>query len=147
LKEQAMALIPSNSKPGPGAYQANPVKQARLDFAALASAIQAGDLPGAQKAFAAFEASLQPPTGPTPAAQAAAPQPDGAITALGGALQTGDLRVARQAFSALVLHRRHHGHHAHPASPPPIAATAAVGANGSGASSLQSAGGVVDIRA
>lgn len=87
----------------------------------LASALQSGDLAGAQKAFASLTKQLQN--------SGAAPAPNSTmgsdLAALGKALGAGDLTTAQQAFSQLQTDAQaaptasqgvkasHHGHHHH----------------------------------
>lgn len=103
-------------------------KQRKQDFAALSSALNSGDLQGAQKAFAALQQdkqSIQQSRGAQGAdqdgdndgskASSGASQRDQDMTALGNALNSGDLKAAQQAFSNLQqdmqASRAKHHHH------------------------------------
>lgn len=130
--EDSMSIsgIPSNSN----AYSSstNSRNAFRTDFGALANALNAGDLSGAQAAFSALQ-SLQPgrfaaattPSTATNGAQSAnAASPIGTdIGALAKALQSGDLSGAQAAFKKVQqdmssAHRGHHHHHHKPVASP-----------------------------
>jgi len=95
----------------------------RTDFSALASALNAGDLSGAQSAFSALQ-SLQPGRFGSSSAPGGATSANGAspistdIAALSKALQSGDLTGAQAAFKKVQqdmgsAQRGHHHHHKH----------------------------------
>jgi DNA-binding FadR family transcriptional regulator len=108
------------------------MNQWKQDFKQLASALQNGDLTGAQQAYTALQqlqqssqSSSQSPSG-QPASSSGNPiQND--FAALGQALQSGDLNAAQSAFSQLqsdmkaasqngasgAVQSAHHGHHHH----------------------------------
>jgi len=96
-------------------------KQRNQDFKALQSALQSGDLTGAQQAFANFQQdapSSSPAGKKTQNTQAVAD-----FQSLQSALQTGDLNAAQKAFaswqqdlqSAGKAHHHHHHHKSEPA--------------------------------
>ena len=102
----------------------SPRNQSVQAFKALQSALQSGDLSGAQTAFAALQKDLQPPS-PTTQASSAAGQStqmsEGGqdLETLANALSSGDLSGAKQAFASLQQDlqgtgragRHHHHHH------------------------------------
>jgi len=109
-------------------YQANGqnnLKQFRQDFQDLASALQSGDLSGAQKAFAALQPLLPNPSAGSQTStgqQGKGQNPFAAdFSALGQALQSAssdNLKDAQAAFAKLqqdmqLVHGHHHHHH-HP---------------------------------
>lgn len=81
--------------------QQNPFQQVKQDFKQLASALQSGDLSGAQSAFASIKTLLQSqsPSGSPALAGSKTIQSD--FSQLGQALQSGDLSQATSAFSQL----------------------------------------------
>ena len=103
-------------------------KQGQAAFQALAGALQAGDLGGAQKAFADFIQIVQgSKTG----------QLSADLQAVGSALQSGDIGAAQKAFATLQQnaqkahgHHRHH-HRLHIAVPSDSTASATAGASSS----------------
>ncbi|HTO58744.1 MAG TPA: hypothetical protein VMJ74_13165 [Pseudomonadales bacterium] len=108
------------------AYQPNATQthfgQARQDFKDLASALQSGDLSGAQTAFAAWQQVMQSGQAGTQqnASQNGGKQNQFAqdMAAVGKALQSGDVAGAKQAFAQLQQDmqsagRMHHRHHSH----------------------------------
>lgn len=120
--------IPSIS--GTNLYQANQVSwqnnvaQRQKDFQDLASALQSGNLVGAQKAFADlqqlqpnFSAGIQTQNGQPGSVQSPLATD---FSALGQALQSGDLPKAKDAFAKLLQDMQsvqgHHRHHHHKAS-------------------------------
>ena len=84
----------------------------QADFQALGSALNSGDLAGAQKAFADF---LQTAPGVSGVGSAPGSSPIGQdLQALGSALQSGDVAGAQKAFAGLQQElQKAHGHH-HP---------------------------------
>jgi outer membrane protein assembly factor BamD (BamD/ComL family) len=74
----------------------NPFRQLRQDFRELASALQSGDLSGAQSAFSNIQQLLQGQQG---SSTSSTTQND--FAALGQALQSGSLSQAQSAFSQL----------------------------------------------
>jgi hypothetical protein len=103
-------------------------QQQYQDFNSLASALQSGNLSGAQIAFTAWQRDLQSIV-PSNLQAAFQNQPFGSnsqansdFQALSSALQSGDVSAAQQAFASLKqdlqsaggVHRRHHHHHHHP---------------------------------
>lgn len=74
----------------------NPFRQVRQDFGQLASALQSGDLSGAQSAFSNIQQLLQGQQG---SSTSSTTQND--FAALGQALQSGSLSQAQSAFSQL----------------------------------------------
>ena len=111
-------------------YQASQVSwqnnlgQRRQDFKDLASALQSGDLAGAQKAFAAMQQSqpnFSAATQTQNAQQGSVQNPLAAdFSALGQALNSNDLQKAKDAFAKLLQDMQsvkgHHRHHHHKAS-------------------------------
>jgi hypothetical protein len=102
----------------------SPRNQSVQAFKALQSALQSGDLSGAQTAFAALQKDLQPPSPTTPASSAARQstqisQGGQDLETLANALSSGDLSGAQQAFASLQQDlqgtgragRHHHHHH------------------------------------
>jgi hypothetical protein len=77
----------------------NPLQQIRQDFNQLSTALQSGDLSGAQSAYASIQQLLQGGANSTTANPSNTIQND--FSALGQALQTGDLSQAQSAFSQL----------------------------------------------
>jgi ribosomal protein S20 len=132
----------------------SPWKQRAQDFKALQSALQSGDLSGAQQAFAAFQKDMPASAQAAQTAQAnsaSTPNSQGAkdFQALQSALGSGDLSGAQQAFASLQKDlqsagstgRRHH-HHGDSAS------NATQSAQGSSSSSSQkSSQGAQDLQA
>ncbi len=133
----------------------NNLAQRRQDFKDLASALQSGDLSGAQKAFAAMQQS-QPNFSATTqtqnAQQASVQNPLAAdFSALGKALQSGDLTAAQAAFKQLQLDmqsvggaRHHHHHHKASATTQNTASTTSspsVGSTAGSSGSTQNASG------
>jgi hypothetical protein len=112
--------IPSNVNPYSTSATSNR-NSFRADFSALASALNAGDLSGAQSAFSALQ-SLQPgrfgnssSAGGATSANSASPI-NTDIAALSKALQSGDLTGAQTAFKKVQqdmgsVQRGHHHHH------------------------------------
>jgi ribosomal protein S20 len=129
--------------------------QRRTDFQALGSALQSGDLTGAQAAFAALQRDLQG-AGQTQAQSGVQSAAQSDYQNLASALQSGDLSSAQKAFAALqqdlqtVLHRHsHHHHHHHAGAVAPTAATGEASLTSTGSTSStdsQSAGGSIDLR-
>jgi len=99
----------------------NNVKQRPQDFQSLADALQAGNLPGAQHAFAALQqdrSSSPRVTGVTGASQAGQSSPiHQDIQTLQSALQSNDLAGAQKALTTFQQdlqqagHTHHHRHH------------------------------------
>ena len=99
----------------------NNVKPRQQDFQSLADALQAGNLPGAQHAFAALQqdrSSSPRVTGVTGASQAGQSSPiHQDIQTLQSALQSNDLAGAQQALTTFQQdlqqagHTHHHRHH------------------------------------
>jgi hypothetical protein len=80
----------------------NPFQEIKQDFQQLASALQSGDLSGAQSAYSAIQQVLGANSGSTSNSSSSGPntlQTD--FAALGQALQSGDLSTAQSAFSQL----------------------------------------------
>ena len=116
-------VLSSYSAYQPSSTQSN-LKQVRQDFQDLAGALQSGDMPGAQTAYAALQQLIQ---GMQSASQ---PQGNGNgtqhqfntdLAAVGKALQSGDVSAAQDAFKKLQQDMQaagmghHHHHHAHSA--------------------------------
>jgi hypothetical protein len=89
-------------------------QQVKSDFQALSTALQSGDLSGAQQAYASLQkdapalfqsASSQGTNSSNPL--------EAALGSIGSALQSGSLASAQQAFSSLqnTPHRHHHRGH------------------------------------
>jgi hypothetical protein len=102
--------ISSVTNPYPSAPQ-SAATQRRAAFRALASALQSGDLAGAQKAFATLQ-----PSGSNGQGTQGPLSSD--FNALASALQAGDLGAAQKAFATLQQdmqkvqgHHHHHHHH------------------------------------
>lgn len=112
----------------------SPFQQARRDFGQLAQALQAGDLAGAQKAYAdlqSLQQNNQSGTNSAASANSSADPIQNDFQALGQALASGDLTQAQTDFAQLqndvksalqkeggfpglgAAHRGHHHHH-HP---------------------------------
>jgi DNA-binding FadR family transcriptional regulator len=127
------------------------MNQWKQDFKQLASALQDGDLAGAQKAFKALQQLQQSnqPGGQSSNGQQASsgnnPIQDD-FAALGKALNSGDLNAAQSAFSQLQsdmqaagpngasggVHSAHHGHHhRHVSSTPDSDGTTTTSSTGS----------------
>jgi ribosomal protein S20 len=100
----------------------SPRNQSVQAFKALQSALQSGDLSGAQTAFAALQKDLQPPSQTTQASSATGQstqmsQGGQDLETLANALSSGELSGAQQAFASLQQDlqgtgraRRHHHH-------------------------------------
>jgi len=102
-------------------------KQRNQDFKALQSALQSGDLSGAQQAFSNFQQDAQsssPAGKKTQNTQAVAD-----FQSLQSALQSGDLNAAQKAFASwqhdLQSARQTHHHHHHHKSEPAVDGTSA----------------------
>lgn len=80
--------------------QQNPFKEIRQDFKQLASALQSGDLSGAQSAYANIQQVLQANQG-TATGSSGSNTLQNDFAAVGQALQSGDLSQAQSAFSQL----------------------------------------------
>ena len=108
-------------------YQTN-FRQGVQDFQSLASALQSGNLSGAQSAFSSLEQDLPGisqvlQAGANSSASGTSTNPIGqALQSLSSALQSGDISGAQQAFASLQqglqatqgtghAHRGHHHHH------------------------------------
>ena len=98
----------------------SPWKRPGQDFKALQSALQSGDLTGAQQAFATLQQDQQnaPHAAKGPGASALATQVSQDFQALQSALSSGDLSGAKQAFATLKQDlqgagRSRHAHHHH----------------------------------
>jgi hypothetical protein len=108
--------------------QTSPLKQAQTDFAALSQALAAGNLNGAQQAYAAFQQDMQgiqssQGTVQSPAAAGSTQNSiQGDLSAVGSALKSGNLTAAQNAFANLqqglqsaqqgqASHGHHHHHH------------------------------------
>ena len=98
----------------------SPWKKRARDFKALQSALQSGDLSGAQQAFAAFQKDMPGSAQAAQAKSASTPNSQGAkdFQALQSALGSGDMAGAQQAFAAMQKDLqgagwtgRHHHHH------------------------------------
>jgi hypothetical protein len=128
-------------------------KQRQQDFQNLASALQSGDLTGAQTAFAAlqkFQQGRQTLSGQQGSTATNPISTD--FTALGTALQSGDISGAQSAFATLqkdvqslqqgqggqrVAGHHHHRHHAE--STPEVTASPAAASASGGASAVPGA--------
>jgi hypothetical protein len=106
----------------------NPFEQSFSDLKAIGTALQSGDLTGAQNALTAFQQNLPG------SSQTSASSPFGKNTqanqdyqALNTALQSGDQAGAQKAYASLQsdLKAAHKGHHHHRASATPPATPAA----------------------
>jgi len=98
-------------------------KQIQSDFQALASALQTGNLAGAQQAFA-----LLTKDAPSIAQGLTSQGGNNSLSNLASALQSGNLAGAQQAFAALTQSgKSHRPHHHHPGAP----AVAGTGSSGS----------------
>ena len=80
-------------------------QQRQQNMKSLLSALQAGDLAGAQKAYAGLGAGGATPTGNNP------------LTAIGQALQNNDLAAAQKAAQQMQAQRGSHTHHSDAAAP------------------------------
>ncbi len=74
----------------------NPFKEIRQDFQQLASALQSGDLSGAQTAYSSIQQLLQANTNSSSSSSPNTLQSD--FAALGQALSSGSLTQAQSAF-------------------------------------------------
>jgi hypothetical protein len=102
-------------------------KQVQSDFQALASALQNGNLSGAQQAFASLTKDA-----PGIAQGLSSQGGNNPLSKLASALQSGNLAGAQQAFAALTQPgKSHRSHHHHPGAP---------AVSGSGSSGSTSAG-------
>ena len=128
-------------------------KQRQQDFQSLAQALSAGDLSGAQTAFAALQQDLKN-AGPAPAVQQTGSIQTSqnsvttALQALGQALNSGDLSSAQKAFAQLqqdiqqaAQGHRHHHHQAGASAPGGSASTPSI------TSASSSTGSNVDTKA
>jgi hypothetical protein len=123
----------------------------RQTFNQLVSAINSGDLSGAQQAFASLGQIQSSGQGPlanskTPFAKA--------LSQVGQALQSNDVKGAKQALSTLPPGQArlygHHGHHGHQGVNDASTSSAASGSSGalgssSGANGSSSSGNSVDV--
>jgi hypothetical protein len=95
----------------------NSASQQVQDFQGLASAVQSGNLAGAQSALTAFQNDIQAnPTGPLATAIANPNSPIGqAYQSLKAAVQSNNVPAAQSAFASLTqdLKSMHHHHHHH----------------------------------
>ena len=128
----------------------------KTDVQALATALQSGDLAGAQKEFSDFQQLLTGgPAGPQGSSGGTTPTGASSLSvdlqAVGSALQSGDLTGAQKAFASLQqaigkMRSRHHHHHHHSDSSLAAGSVAASsGASAPDGSSKPSA--VLDVRA
>jgi len=124
----------------------SPWKQRAQDFKALQSALQTGDLSGAQQAFATLQKDL-PSSAPTTKPSSSSSQSTPAskdFQALQSALSSGDLSGAQQAFASLKqdlqsagkAHKHQHHHSGSESSATPVASSTP---NTSGAQPVDSA--------
>ena len=124
--EASMSISGIPSNPGSYATSATNNRSAfRTDFSALAATLDAGDLSGAQSAFAGLQARQPGRFGssgtPNDLQNTSGASPIGAdIAALSKALHSGDLTGARAAFKKVQqdmgsTHRGHHHHRKHAA--------------------------------
>jgi hypothetical protein len=103
--------VSSNASPYQSGIQPN-YKQAKADFKTLASALQSGDINGAQKAVAALQKDI-----PQLQSQAAQTAPEAnPFSDLMTAIQSGDLKAAQQALITLLQAAKSHHHHRQAAS-------------------------------
>lgn len=122
--------------------QTSPLRKIRQDFDQLGQALSAGDLSGAQQAFAAYQQDLQglqQASAAQPVAQNAQTTLQDAVSALGTALNAGDVSGAQKAFTAMqqaLQHAGGHMHHHHPHAQAAQALTVAPGNAGDAASAL-----------
>jgi hypothetical protein len=106
---QAARQAPAAPPAGGDQYVPSTVKQVQQDFAQLNSALQSGDLSGAQSAFASLQQTLQSQGAATPgtAGTQSSSSANGTdpitndFNALGQALASGNLSQAQGAFSQL----------------------------------------------
>ncbi len=100
------------------------IKQRREDFQTLAKALGAGNLAGAQKAFASLQQDMQAIQPNRPGQQSGPSNMKDAIDALGKALSAGDLSGAQKALASLKQDFQNpgqaHGHHRHNDSARPV---------------------------
>ncbi len=147
------------------AYQPNVqsnFKQRQQDFQNLASALQSGDLTGAQNAFAALQKlqqGRQTQSGPQGDSSTNPIRTD--ITALGKALQSGNISDAQTAFATLQkdfqslqqgqggqpVGGHHHHHHHHGGSTQEVTASTVSASTGSGPSVSPSTGSNINVSA
>jgi outer membrane protein assembly factor BamD (BamD/ComL family) len=125
----------------------NPWQQRAQDFKSLQSALQSGDLSGAQQAFASLQQN-QPTSSQTASTTTASnrnSQASNAFQALQSALGTGNLEAAQQAFSSLKQSMQsgrvagtggHHHHHHGGGSASSTTQNAGASSSGSSAQNL-----------
>jgi hypothetical protein len=139
-------------------------KQRQQDFQNLASALQSGDLTGAQTTFAALQKLQQGRQTQSGQQGNSSTNPISTdITALGKALQSGDISGAQSAFATLQKdfqslqqgqggqpvggHHHHHHHHHHGESTQDTTASTVSANSGSGASVSPSTGSNINVSA
>lgn len=113
----------------------SPYRKIKQDLQALGTALQSGDLSGAQAAFATLQQDAPNLTAQSQNANTTNPRAQ-ALAALGTALQSGNLTQAQQAFAnlqqvtqgSMAAQGHHHHHHHHSGG----GSTSQVASSGSG---------------
>ena len=116
---------------------------AQQDFQALAQAVQAGNLSGAQQAYATLTQSM-PQSGAS--ANGAVNPFQQAIASIGGALQSGDVSGAQQGLQTMQQGMKSHHGHRHHAAPEQGASSPATPAS-TDIATVSSVAGTLDISA
>jgi hypothetical protein len=121
-----LSALTSASAPDPADLQGS-LKQTKADFQAISSALQSGDISGAQQAFAQLQKDNPRLAQALSSAPSSSDSPRIAdLKSLASALKSGDLSGAQQAFSKLQQDVKSAGshHHRHHAAATPAAAPA-----------------------
>lgn len=163
----SVCAVSSNSSPAQN-ESSSVMKQGEQDFKQLASALQSGNLAGAQKAFQALQQLQQsnPSAGQSSTGQAATTSGNAIQTdfaALGQALSSGNLSAAQSDFSQLKTdmqaagasgasgaqsaHRGHHHRHASSASDSDSDSAASTASTTSASSQSGSTGSTISVYA
>jgi hypothetical protein len=115
--QPSMSTVSSSTSASGASQAGSPInfQQIKSDFQALSTALQSGDLSGAQQAYASLQKDAPGLFQTASTQNAASTNPlEAALNNIGTALQSGDITAAQQAFSSLQAaqpHRhRHHGH-------------------------------------
>lgn len=122
----SISSVSNNTTPLQTSQMSGAFKQRKQDFAALGSALQAGDLAGAQKAYAALQQDTQgigqarggqgDKDDTTQTAQSGTTSTKDMMDQLKQALSTGDMQGAQQAYAAIqqkMQANQSQGHHHH----------------------------------
>lgn len=138
----SISSVSNNANPYTQSLQSSQMsgafKQRKQDFDALASALQSGDLAGAQKAFATLQQDTQAMgqaqrgqgSNSSAVSQSGATSMKDLMNQLKQALSSGDLQGAQQAFASLQQNMQanqsqghHHHHHGGGSQPSALSAT------------------------